>query len=207
MSAAGATLPSMGELLGYARVSTADQNADGQTDALRAAGVQRIWTDVASGLHARRPGLAELMEASAAGDVVVVCRLDRLGRSLPELLVLVEELAARGVGLRSLAEQIDTSSAAGRLVLHVFGALAEFERALMHERTLAGLTAARSRGRVGGRPRALSGSRLAHAQELAAAGTPAREIATILGVARSTVYSSLNRAAAQGVGDARDLGY
>ncbi len=98
-----------------------------------------------------------------------------------------------GVGLRSLGEQIDTTSATVRLVLHVFGALAEFERALMHERTMAGLAAARSRGRVGGRPRAMTGSRLAHARELAASGTPVRDIAAILGVARSTVYSSLQR--------------
>jgi DNA invertase Pin-like site-specific DNA recombinase len=113
--------------------------------------------------------------------MVVVCRLDRLGRSLPDLLNLIEDLAAGDVGLRSLAEQIDTTSATGRLVLHVFGALAEFERALMHERTMAGLVAARSRGRVGGRPRALTATQLAHAEALAAAGTPVREIAEILG--------------------------
>lgn len=117
---------------------------------------------------------------------MVVCRLDRLGRSLPDLLNLVEDLAGRDVGVRSLAEQIDTTGATGRLVLQVFGALAEFERALMHERTLAGLASARARGRVGGRPRALIGARLAHAHELAAAGIPARDIAVILGVGRST---------------------
>ena len=181
----------MAELLGYARVSTSDQSPDGQVDSLRAAGVQRIWTDVASGVQAARPALAELIEASAAGDVVVVCRLDRLGRSLPELLALVEDLTACGVGLRSLAEQIDTSSAAGRLVLHVFGALAEFERSLMRERTMAGLAASRARGRLGGRPCALSAAQLAHAKTLAAAGTPIREIAEILGAGRSTVYRYL----------------
>ena len=115
----------MGELLGYARVSTADQSAEGQLDALRSGGVERIWTDVASGVPTHRPALAEHVEAASTGDTVVVCHLDRLGRSLPELLALVEDLSLRGVGLRSLAEQIDTTSAAGRLVLHVFGALAE----------------------------------------------------------------------------------
>jgi len=183
------------ELMGYARVSTAEQSADGQLDALRAAGVERIWTDVGSGARADRPALAEMLAAVAAGDTVVVTRLDRLGRSLPDLLGLVEDLAARDVGLRSLAEQIDTTSATGRLVLHVFGALAEFERALMYERTMAGLAAARARGRIGGRPRALTGARLAHARQLAGTGTPVREIAAILGVARSTVYSSLQTGA------------
>ena len=114
-------------------MSTAEQNADGQIDALRAAGVERVWTDVGSGTRADRPALAEMLAAAVAGDTVVVTRLDRLGRSLPDLLGLVEDLAARDVGLRSLAEQIDTTSATGRLVLHVFAALAEFERALMHE--------------------------------------------------------------------------
>jgi DNA invertase Pin-like site-specific DNA recombinase len=181
----------MGELLGYARVSTSEQSAEGQLDALRGVGVERIWTDVASGLRAHRPALVELVGVASDGDTVVVCRLDRLGRSLPELLALVEDLSARGVGLRSLAEQIDTTTAAGRLVLHVFAALAEFERALMHERTIGGLAAARARGRVGGRPRALSPAQRAHAEKLTAAGTPVREIAELLGAGRSTVYRAL----------------
>jgi len=124
-------------------VSTGDQSTAAQTDALTAAGCEWVWTDVASGVRARRPPLDDLVATAAAGDTVVVTRLDRLGRPLPELLALVEDLSRRDIGLRSLAEQIDTASAAGRLVLHVFGALAEFERALMHERTIAGLTAAR----------------------------------------------------------------
>ena len=181
----------MGELLGYARVSTSDQSTAGQTDALTAAGCDRVWTDVASGIRARRPGLDDLVASAAAGDTVVVTRLDRLGRSLPELLALVENLSRRDVGLRSLAEQIDTASAAGRLVLHVFGALAEFERALMQERTMTGLSAARARGRVGGRRRALTATQLAHAETMAAAGTPIREIAEILGAGRSTTYRAL----------------
>jgi DNA invertase Pin-like site-specific DNA recombinase len=181
----------MGELLGYARVSTTDQSPDSQADALTAEGCEQVWTDVASGVRARRPALDELVAAATAGDTVVVCRLDRLGRSLPDLLNLIEDLAGRGVGLRSLAEHIDTTSATGRLVIHVFGALAEFERALMHERTMAGLVAARRRGRVGGRPRALTAAQLAHAETMAAAGTPVREIAEVLGAGRSTVYRSL----------------
>ena len=178
-------------LLGYARVSTSDQSADGQVDALRAAGCEHVWTDVASGARARRPAFDALLATATPGDTVAVCRLDRLGRSLPHLLSLVEDLAGRRVGLLSLAEQIDTSNATGRLVLHVFGALAEFERGINHERTIAGLAAARTRGRVGGRPRALSGRRLAHARELAAAGVSAAEIADTLLVGRSTVYRAL----------------
>ncbi|STZ41268.1 recombinase family protein [Mycolicibacterium gilvum] len=147
---------------------------------------------MASGARARRPGLDELVAAVVAGDTVVVTRLDRLGRSLPHLLGLVENLAAAGVGLRSLAEEIDTSSATGRLVLHVFGALAEFERGINHERTMGGLAAARARGRIGGRPPALRGRRLAHARKLAAAGMPVAEIADTLLVGRSTVYRALN---------------
>ncbi|PBA33964.1 DNA invertase [Mycobacterium avium] len=173
-------------------MSTTDQSVAGQLDALQAAGCDRVWTDVASGARTDRPGLDELLSASAAGDTVMVTRLDRLGRSLPHLLGLVEGLTARGVGLRSLAEEIDTSSATGRLVLHVFGALAEFERGINHERTMAGLAAARARGRVGGRPPALSGPRLTHAQKLAAAGVPVAEIAETLLVGRSTVYRALD---------------
>jgi DNA invertase Pin-like site-specific DNA recombinase len=182
----------MHRLLGYARVSTHDQNATGQVDALTAAGCSQIWMEVASGARAQRPVLDDLLAAAAAGDTLIVTRLDRLGRSLPHLLGLVEELTSRAVGLRSLAEQIDTTSATGRLVLHVFGALAEFERAINHERTMSGLAAARVRGRVGGRPRALRGHRLEYARQLASAGIPASDIAEVLRVGRSTVYRALD---------------
>ncbi|MCH9728969.1 MAG: recombinase family protein [Actinomycetia bacterium] len=181
----------MGTLLGYARVSTADQTTDGQTTALKAAGCQRVWTEVASGARTRRPVLDELVATTTAGDTIVVTRLDRLGRSLPHLLQLVETLTAHEVGLQSLAEEINTTSATGRLVLHVFGALAEFERGLNHERTIAGLAAARTRGRVGGRPRALTAAQLTHAKTLAGSGTPVRVIAELLGVGRSTMYRAL----------------
>ena len=181
----------MHQLLGYARVSTSDQSPAGQRDALTAAGCERVWTEVASGIQARRPALDELVAVATAGDIVVVTRLDRLGRSLPDLLSLIEDLTAREIGLRSLSELIDTTSATGRLILHVFGALAEFERGLMHERTMAGLAAARLCGRVGGRPPALAGPRLDHARELAAAGMSATEIADVLLVGRSTVYRAL----------------
>lgn len=180
-------------LLGYARVSTAEQSTQAQVDALNAAGVERVFVDTASGLRANRPALAELLASVQQGDTVVVARLDRLGRSLPELLRLVEDFAGRGVKLRSLGEQIDTSTAAGRLVLHVFGALAEFERAVMRERTVAGLASARARGRVGGRRPALRGARLAHARRLRTDGVPVWEIAQLLGVGRSTVYRTLSQ--------------
>ena len=168
-----------------------DQSLAGQLDALRAAGCERLWTDVASGARARRPGLDDLVAEASAGDTVVTTRLDRLGRSLPDLLDLVEKLSVRDVGLRSLAEEIDTSSATGRLVLHVFGALAEFERGINRERTMAGLAAPRARGRVGGRPPALSGARLGHARKMAASGMSVAEIADTLLVGRSTVYRAL----------------
>lgn len=178
-------------LLGYARVSTTDQSLAGQLDALEAAGCERLWTDVASGAKTRRPGLDDLTAVARAGDTIVTTRLDRLGRSLPHLLGLVGELNTRDVGLRSLAENIDTSNATGRLVLHIFGALAEFERGINHERTMAGLAAARARGRVGGRPLALSGGRLNHARQMAASGVSVAEIADTLLVGRSTVYRAL----------------
>ncbi len=143
--------------IGYARVSTDDQRMDLQRDALTAAGCEKVFTDTASGAKAARPGLAEALAFARKGDVLVVWRLDRLGRSLPELVKVVGELEAAGVGFESVTERIETSSAAGRLVFHVFAALAEFERRLIVERTHAGLEAARARGRKGGRPAAGKG--------------------------------------------------
>src|ERR1700736_1608001 len=141
-------------LIGYARVSTADQNLDLQRDALKKAGSKRVFSDQMSGARADRPGLAEALSHARQGDALVVWRLDRLGRSLPNLIEVVAELERRGVGFKSLTESIDTTTTGGKLIFHIFGALAEFERNLIRERTNAGLAAARARGRVGGRPKA-----------------------------------------------------
>jgi DNA invertase Pin-like site-specific DNA recombinase len=142
----------MTNLIGYARVSTTDQKAELQVDALTAAGCDRVFTDKASGSLASRLQLDRMLDQLRPGDVVVVWRLDRLGRSLKNLIAMVEDLAERGVGFRSLTESIDTTTANGKLFFSIMGALAEFERELIRERTLAGLEAARARGRVGGRP-------------------------------------------------------
>src|SRR5271154_577233 len=141
--------------IGYARVSTLEQNLDLQIDALKQAGCEKIITDEISGSVAERPGLAKLSEILRKGDVLVVWRLDRLGRTLKHLIEWVNELDERGVGFKSLQETIDTTNASGKLIFHIFGALSEFERNLIRERTRAGLEAARSRGRQGGRPKKL----------------------------------------------------
>ena len=141
-------------LVGYARVSTAGQDFTLQKDALRQAGCQRLFEDVASGVKAARPGLAEALDYMRGGDTLVVWRLDRLGRSLSHLIEVVRELDDDGIGFRSLREHVDTTTTGGKLVFHVFGALAEFERELIRERTSAGLKAARARGRVGGQEKA-----------------------------------------------------
>lgn len=137
--------------IGYARVSTQDQNADLQSDALTAAGCEKIFHDVASGAKSERQGLAEAVEFIRAGDTLIVWKLDRLGRSLKHLIETVNQLHEKGAGFASLQENIDTTTSGGKLIFHVFGALAEFERELIRERTNAGLTAARARGRTGGR--------------------------------------------------------
>ncbi len=179
--------------IGYARVSTGEQTLDLQLDALEAAGCGKIARETASGAKADRPVLAELLGYLRTGDTLVVWRLDRLGRSLAHLIALVAELAERGVGFRSLTERIDTTTPGGKLVFHVFGALAEFERDLVRERTHAGLAAARARGRTGGRPKKLADPKqLALARTLYAGGQT--DIATIcqtLGISRSTLYRAL----------------
>lgn len=181
--------------IGYARVSTREQNAALQVDALTAAGCERVYQDVASGAKTARPALDELLGQLRAGDVLVIWKLDRMGRSLKHLVELVGELMERAVGLLSLNDPIDTTSAQGRLVFNLFASLAEFERELIRERTQAGLTAARARGRVGGRPKGLSPQ--AEATALAAE-TLYRErklsvaaIAQKLHVSKSTLYSYL----------------
>src|SRR5512142_3513689 len=160
------TIPKGGMLVGYARVSTEDQNLDLQRDALTHAGCERIFTDVASGAQDERPGLAEAIAFLRPGDTLAVWKLDRLGRLLKHLIETVTTLQAKKIGFRSLQESIDTTTSGGKLIFHVFGALAEFERDLIRERTQAGLQAARARGRHGGRPRALDEKRLALARSL-----------------------------------------
>ena len=143
-------------LIGYARVSTHEQTLDLQQDALKKAGCDPIYTDTASGAQPERKGLHDALQYLREGDVLVVWRLDRLGRSLKHLIETITALEERSIGFRSLSESIDTTTSGGKLVFHVFGALAEFERDLIRERTKAGLAAARSRGRRGGRPKATS---------------------------------------------------
>ena len=145
-----------GMIFGYARVSTDDQNLDAQTDALSAAGAERIFADRISGSLRKRPHLDHLLDQLRPGDVITVTKYDRLARSLRDLLDIVEAIKARGGGFRSLAEDIDTTTPAGRLVFHVFASIAQFERERISERTREGLEAAKKRGRVGGRPPALS---------------------------------------------------
>ena len=148
-----------GTLVGYGRVSSIEQNLDRQLDALRAAGCTRVFSDTASGPKAERPGLNEALSYLRPGDALVGWRLDRLGRSLVHRISTVSELEERGIGFQSLQEPIDTTVAGGKLVFQIFGALAEFERSVIRERTRAGLEAARARGRKGGRPRKLDGKK------------------------------------------------
>ena len=181
--------------IGYARVSTVDQTANLQVDALRASGAERVFVDEGvSGSLASRPELDRCLDTLREGDTLVVWRLDRLARSLRNLLDLVELLSSKGIHLRSLTEAIDTSSASGRLVLSVFGALAEFERELIKERTSAGLDAARARGARLGRPTSVSPEQVAQARTLVAAGHRVGDVAKSLGVGRSTLYRALSAA-------------
>ena len=143
-------------IIGYARVSTDDQSLDSQTDALSAAGAEKVFADKISGSRRTRPELDRMLEQLRDGDVVTVTKYDRLARSLKDLLEIVETIRERGAGFRSLAEDIDTTTPAGRLVFHVFASIAQFERERISERTREGLTSARKRGRIGGRPPALS---------------------------------------------------
>ncbi|MGB8330438.1 MAG: recombinase family protein [Polyangiales bacterium] len=177
-------------LIGYARVSTDDQHLDLQNDALMAAGCERIYRDKASGAKAERPGLKRAFEDIRAGDTLVVWRLDRLGRSLKDLIRCAEDLEQRGAGLKSLHEAIDTNSSGGRLVFHLFGALAEFERNLVRERTQAGLEAARARGRLGGRRKTLDLEQRRHVVELYRSRQhTVKEICRLMGISKPTLYA------------------
>jgi DNA invertase Pin-like site-specific DNA recombinase len=182
----------MGDLLGYARVSTTEQKAHLQTDALKKAGCIRVWTDKASGSLDHRPKLEAVLDHLRPGDTLVVWRLDRLGRNLRHLIATVNDLAAAGVGFKSLTEGIDTTTPAGRLTFYLFGALAEFERELIRERTTAGLAAARARGRSGGRPRVMTPEKLAVARQMYdSRGHTLAAIGAVVGVSRSTLYRYL----------------
>lgn len=182
----------MGDVLGYARVSTGDQDVAGQELRLRGAGAIRVFTDIRSGHSMDRPGLAALLDYARRGDTLAVVRLDRLGRSLAELLTTVAMLKERGIALLSLEERIDTTSAAGELVFHVFGAIAQFERRLIAERTKDGIAAARARGRHPGR-QPLDRDRAEAALKLVAAGLSPTAAARQVGLGRSTVYRELRR--------------
>ena len=182
------------KLLGYARVSTLEQNAALQHDALAAAGCWKVFTDHVSGATQARPQLDRALEQCRDGDTLVVWRLDRLGRSLRHLIEVVSDLSERGVGFRSMTEAIDTTTSGGRLIFHVFGALAQFERELVRERTLAGLKAARARGRMGGRPALMTTDKTTTAQRMYdQQELTVEQIARALGVSRSTIYRALNR--------------
>ena len=176
-------------LVGYARVSTLDQKLHLQLDALREAGCDRLFTDHVSGAKAERPGLQKALDYVRGGDTLVVWKLDRFGRSLKDLVERMEELKGRGVGFQSLTEGIDTTNPTGRLVLHVFAALAEFERELIQERTRAGLESARARGRKGGRPPAMDVRKVALASRLMRdPSISVAEVCAAVGVGKSTLY-------------------
>ena len=178
--------------IGYARVSSRDQKLEPQRDALLADGCERVFEEKISSREAERKALRDAFDYCRPNDTLVVTSLDRLGRSLRELIDLVGELENRGVGFRSLKENLDSSTAGGKLVFHVFASIAEFERELIRERTMAGLEAARARGRVGGRPRALDEGKASLARRLKEEGEHSvEEICSMFGVGRSTLYRYL----------------
>ncbi len=182
-------------LIGYARVSTDDQNLNLQKDALTRAGCERILEDRQSGAKADRAGLRDALDYARDGDTLTVWRLDRLSRSLKDLIDLVSQLEARSIGLKSLHESIDTTSSSGKLIFHVFGALAEFERNLIRERTQAGLAAARARGRRGGRPKSLDAAKRAIAVNLYDEKKHSvKEICEVMGVSKPTLYKYIQAA-------------
>jgi DNA invertase Pin-like site-specific DNA recombinase len=181
-------------LLGYARISTNDQNLDLQLDALRLHGCKKFYSDVVSGASSSRPGLDEMLKNAREDDVIVIWKLDRLGRSLKHLVELVAELNERKIGLQSLNDPIDTTTAQGRLVFNIFASLAEFEREIIRERTNAGLAAARARGRTGGRKPGLSedAQRKARiAESYYKEGMPVNQIAKNLNISKATLYKYL----------------
>jgi DNA invertase Pin-like site-specific DNA recombinase len=179
-------------LIGYARVSTPDQYLRLQEDALKSAGCGEIYTDIASGVKTARPGLHSALSHLRKGDTLVVWKLDRLGRSLAHLIQTVKELSEKGIGFKSLQENIDTTTSGGQLIFHIFGALAEFERELIRERTQAGLKAARVRGRLGGRPTLLNVRQIKKMKDYYKKGDLAiNEICKLFNITKPTLYRYL----------------
>lgn len=175
--------------VGYARVSTVEQKLDLQIDALKKAGCEKIFTDKASGVRSDRKGLDDALEYCRSGDSLVVWKLDRFGRSLRHLISSVNALHEKGVGFISIQESVDTTTSGGKLVFHIFGALAEFERELIRERTNAGLEAARSRGKQGGRPKKLSPSKIIMAKKMMKdKSNQVKDICESLGISKTTLY-------------------
>ena len=179
-------------LIGYSRVSTEDQNLDLQNDALKQAGCDKIIEEKVSGAKTDRAGLDEALSFLRKGDTLVVWKLDRLGRSLQHLIQVVNQLREKGIYFRSIQESLDTSSSGGKLIFHIFGALAEFERDVIRDRTMAGLAAARARGRVGGRPKIMTDKKVRLAKTLLADHTNTiDDVCETLGVSRATLYRYL----------------
>ncbi len=174
-------------IIGYARVSTEEQHLDAQISALEATGAKRIFSEKVSGTKRTRPELSRMIEQLRDGDVVVVTKYDRLSRSLQDLLNIVEAIRDQGAGFRSLAEDIDTTTPAGRLVFHVFASIAQFERERIRERTMEGLAAARKKGRIGGRPPALSDDQKSEVMRLKSEGRAMKDIAALFKVSLATV--------------------
>ena len=183
--------------IGYCRISTNDQNLDLQLDELKKAGCERIFQDIASGAKSDRKGLKEAIEFARSGDVIVCWKLDRVGRSLRDLIETINTLKDRGIGFRCLTQQLDTTTPSGMLIFHVFGAMSEFERSLIQERTQAGLQAARARGRLGGRPKLDNSQRIEIAASLYNDGkVSVAEICKNLKISKATFYRDLKAKAA-----------
>lgn len=186
-----------GELVGYARVSTVEQNLTLQIEALKRAGCKRIFTDVASGAKSERTGLDDALSYLRPGDTLVVWKIDRLGRSLPHLVRVVEDLRAQGIGFRSLTDSVmDTTTPGGALIFHIFAALADFERALIRERTKAGLQARKARGLKGGRKPVMTPDVLERAKAMRSKGLSMAQVAAALKVSRASIYNALRAEAA-----------
>lgn len=178
-------------LVGYARVSTPDQSVEAQVEALKAAGCERVFSEVASGAKRGRPVLTEALDFLHPDDTLVVFKLDRVARSLPHLIELMESLKTKGTGFRSLTEEINTTAPGGKLLFHLMAAIAEFERDLIRERTMVGLNAARAKGRTGGRPRRMTDDKIEAVRTLLSNGAAVKDAAAAVGVSVPTLYRYL----------------